>query len=222
MRSGTTYGFALFGLGVVAFSAGCGSRTITTSAEDQHLLQGQGATAQSAASGPLPPSEAARATEPVIASALLPPISEPAIQTKPSQAEPTIQTAPENPARAGFSQPPEIISTPSEPLGDVFFDYDRFSIRSEAKAILETNARWLKGKNGMNVLIEGHCDERGTLAYNLILGERRAQSVKRYLQELGVPASQIQITSYGKERPFCREHREACWQQNRRAHVVAQ
>lgn len=211
MRSGTTCLFALFSLGVVTFSSGCGSRTITTSVEDQHLLQRQEATTQSAASGPVLLSEAARTTEAVIASPLLPPISEPAIQA-----------APDNPTRAGSSQPPEIISTPSESLGDVFFDYDRFSIRSEAKAILEATARWLKSKNGMNVLVEGHCDERGTLAYNLILGERRAQSVRRYLQELGVPASQVQITSYGKERPFCREHREACWQQNRRAHVVAQ
>jgi peptidoglycan-associated lipoprotein len=72
----------------------------------------------------------------------------------------------------------------------------------------------------MKVLIEGHCDERGTLAYNLVLGERRAQSVKRYLQELGVPPSQLQIVSYGKERPFCTEHRETCWQQNRRGHFV--
>ena len=216
MRSGTTWVLALFSLGVVAFSAGCGSRTITTSVEDQHLLQRQRAATQSAASEPVPPSEAARMTESMIASPLLPPISKPAIH-----AEPGIHAAPDKPARAGSSQPTEIIATPSESLGDVFFDYDRFSIRSEAKAILEANARWIKGNNGMKVLIEGHCDERGTLAYNLILGERRTQSVQRYLQELGVPASQIQITSYGKERPFCREHREACWQQNRRAHVVA-
>ena len=211
MRPGTTCVLALFSLGVAALSAGCGSRTITTSVEDQHLLQRQGAATQSATSEQVPPSEAARTTEPVIASPLLPPISEPAIQA-----------APDNPARAVSPQPTEISSTSSDSLGDVFFDYDRFSIRSEAKAILEANARWLKGKSGMNVLVEGHCDERGTLAYNLILGERRAQSVQRYLQELGVPASQIQIASYGKERPFCREHREACWQQNRRAHNVAQ
>lgn len=217
MRSGTTCVFALFSLGVVAFSAGCGSRTISTSVEDQHLLQRQGAATQSATSEPVPPSEAARTTEPMIASPLLPPISKPA-----THAGPEIHAAPDNPARAVSPQPTEISSTSSDSLGDVFFDYDRFSIRSEAKAILEANARWLKGKSGMNVLVEGHCDERGTLAYNLILGERRAQSVQRYLQELGVPASQIQIASYGKERPFCREHREACWQQNRRAHLVAQ
>ncbi|MEW6248776.1 MAG: peptidoglycan-associated lipoprotein Pal [Nitrospirota bacterium] len=107
-------------------------------------------------------------------------------------------------------------------LADVFFDFDRFSIRKDAQATLEADARWLKTANGRKVLVEGHCDERGTAEYNLVLGEKRARSVKQYLQELGVPASQIQITSFGKERPFCTEHSDACWQQNRRAHFVLQ
>jgi peptidoglycan-associated lipoprotein len=86
--------------------------------------------------------------------------------------------------------------------------------------VLEANARRLKAENGRKLLIEGHCDERGTVEYNLVLGERRAQTVKQYLQDLGVPSSQIQITSYGKEKPFCTDHSEACWQSNRRAHFV--
>jgi peptidoglycan-associated lipoprotein len=117
---------------------------------------------------------------------------------------------------------PAASSLPTDALGDVFFDYDRFTLRSDAVTTLELNARVLKARDGTNLLIEGHCDERGTLAYNLVLGERRAQSVKRYFQELGIPVSQLHITSYGKERPFCQEHREACWQQNRRGHFVVQ
>ncbi|MER3424025.1 MAG: peptidoglycan-associated lipoprotein Pal [Nitrospiraceae bacterium] len=105
-------------------------------------------------------------------------------------------------------------------LADVFFDYDQFTIRGEAQAVLEADASILKAKHDGTLLIEGHCDERGTLAYNLVLGERRAQAVKRYLQDLGIEASRMQITSYGKERPFCTEHSEDCWQKNRRAHLV--
>jgi len=103
---------------------------------------------------------------------------------------------------------------------DVYFDYDQFVIRSDARAVLEANARSLKAENSRKLLIEGYCDERGTVEYNLVLGERRAQMAKQYLQDLGVPSSRIQITSYGKEKPFCLDHSEACWQSNRRAHFV--
>ena len=103
---------------------------------------------------------------------------------------------------------------------DVYFDYDQFVIRSDARAVLEANARSLKAENSRKLLIEGYCDERGTVEYNLVLGERRAQTAKQYLQDLGVPSSRIQITSYGKEKPFCLDHSEACWQSNRRAHFV--
>jgi peptidoglycan-associated lipoprotein len=107
-------------------------------------------------------------------------------------------------------------------LADVFFDYDRAAIRNDGKATLEQDARLLKGENGWKLLISGHCDERGTLAYNLVLGERRAQSVMRYLGDLGLPTAQIQVTSYGKEKPFCTEHNKDCWQKNRRAHLALQ
>ncbi len=106
-------------------------------------------------------------------------------------------------------------------LDDVYFDFDRFSLRSDAKTTLEADALKLKSSSGMTVVVEGHCDERGTLAYNLVLGERRAQAVRQYLQDLGIPPSQIEIISYGKERPFCTEHQEACWRQNRRGHFAA-
>ena len=105
-------------------------------------------------------------------------------------------------------------------LGDAFFDFDRFQIRTDAMPILDANARWLRANANKTALIEGHCDERGTLAYNLVLGEKRARAAKTYLQDLGVPASQLQITSYGETRPFCKQQNEDCYQQNRRAHFV--
>ena len=202
----------LVGLGVLAMLAGCSSRKVTTSAEDQSLLQRQGTGTPSTMVGASPPSEATRITETEMATPLAPRAA----------SESAAQPAPAISSQSNPSPMPAASSRPTGALGDVFFDYDRFTLRNEAKATLEANVRWLRDENGIKVLIEGHCDERGTLAYNLVLGERRAQSVKRYLQELGVPASQVHITSYGKERPFCGEHREACWQQNRRAHFVMQ
>jgi peptidoglycan-associated lipoprotein len=108
----------------------------------------------------------------------------------------------------------------SNALGDVFFDYDRFQIRMDAMPVLDANAVWLRANGGKTVLIEGHCDERGTLAYNLVLGEKRARTARKYLQEMGAQASQLQITSYGETRPFCKKQNEDCYQQNRRAHFV--
>jgi len=108
----------------------------------------------------------------------------------------------------------------SSPLKDVLFQFDRYDLSADARAVLRVNADWLRINPAVRVEIEGHCDERGTGAYNLVLGERRAQAVRKYLLDLGVPSSQIKITSYGKERPFCTEHSEDCWQSNRRAHFT--
>ena len=80
--------------------------------------------------------------------------------------------------------------------------------------------QWFRANGNMTVLIEGHCDERGTGAYNLVLGEKRARAAKKYLLDLGVSASQLQTTSYGETRPFCTQQNEDCYQQNRRAHFV--
>jgi len=113
-------------------------------------------------------------------------------------------------------------SSSSVPLEDVFFDYDRYLIRGDAKSVLQANARILRSNEKLRVLIEGHCDEHGTSEYNLVLGEKRARAAKQYLQDLGVEASRVEITSLGKERPFCTEHNPTCWQKNRRAHFVAQ
>lgn len=105
-------------------------------------------------------------------------------------------------------------------LNDVFFGYDSWTISEEGRQALMQDAQWIKANTGAMVKIEGHCDERGTLAYNLVLGEKRAKAVRNYLVELGVSANRLSVVSYGKERPFCDEHNETCYQLNRRGHVV--
>ena len=108
-------------------------------------------------------------------------------------------------------------------LSHIFFDFDQYSVREDAVPILEANAKALQSTfKDSEVLIEGHCDERGTAEYNLVLGERRAQAVKNYLADLGVPSSRIHVISYGKERPFCKEPTSACYKQNRTGHFVLQ
>jgi peptidoglycan-associated lipoprotein len=112
-------------------------------------------------------------------------------------------------------------STPSgTELADIFFDFDKYDIRSGDAKTLDTNANWLKSNPNHLVLIEGHCDERGTNEYNLALGERRAKSTMNYLVSQGVQANRITIISYGEERPQCTEHSEACWSKNRRSHFL--
>ena len=103
---------------------------------------------------------------------------------------------------------------------DAYFDYDKADIRPDAREALSKTAEYLKGNPQVRATIEGHCDERGSTEYNLGLGVRRANAVKQYLVSLGVSASQLTTTSFGKEKPFCTEHNEACWQQNRRGHFV--
>jgi peptidoglycan-associated lipoprotein len=105
-------------------------------------------------------------------------------------------------------------------LNDIHFDFDKYNIRPGDATVLDANAAWLKSNPGNLVLIEGHCDERGTNEYNLALGERRAKSTMNYLVSQGVQASRITIISYGKERPVCTEHNESCWLKNRRAHFL--
>jgi len=107
-----------------------------------------------------------------------------------------------------------------EALQDVFFEFDQFLLSEGARRILEKNAEWLRSHPQAQVLIEGHCDERGTVEYNLALGERRAQSAKDYLMNLGVSKDRLSVISYGKEKPFALGHEEEAWVQNRRAHFL--
>lgn len=114
--------------------------------------------------------------------------------------------------------PSEYVETSA--LRDIHFDFDRYEIRPDARPILEESARWLKTQSKAQVLIEGHCDERGTNEYNLALGDRRARATRDYLVSLGIDQARITTISYGEERPLCTDRTEACWAQNRRAHFL--
>ncbi len=105
-------------------------------------------------------------------------------------------------------------------LKDAFFDYDKAELREDARAALAADAQWLKKYRSAKIMIEGHCDERGTEEYNLALGDRRANAAREYLASLGVPADRIASVSYGKERPFCEQDTESCFQENRRGHFL--
>jgi peptidoglycan-associated lipoprotein len=102
----------------------------------------------------------------------------------------------------------------------VFFAYDRSELTEESRRILQENARWFRQFPGARVIVEGHCDERGTEEYNLALGDRRAVTTKDYLVQLGVDGGQLETISYGEERPFVQGHDESAWSQNRRAHFT--
>jgi peptidoglycan-associated lipoprotein len=102
-------------------------------------------------------------------------------------------------------------------LNEIYFDFDKSDIRESERGTLAKNAETLKKFDFLKVTVEGHCDERGTVEYNLALGERRARAAYDYLVSLGVPAERLRTVSYGKEIPVCTEHSEECWQRNRRA-----
>jgi peptidoglycan-associated lipoprotein len=107
-----------------------------------------------------------------------------------------------------------------KPLSDAFFDYDQSDLSDQVRSTLQHDADWMRKWNQTRVLIEGHADERGTSEYNLALGERRASAVRDYLVNLEIEPARISIVSKGKEAPFCTEHNEACWHENRRGHFI--
>jgi len=106
------------------------------------------------------------------------------------------------------------------PLTDINFAFDSYELDDDARGVLRSDADWLKEHPESRVEIEGHCDERGTVEYNLALGAKRAKAAKDYLVTLGIAASRLGTISYGEELPLCREHTEACWSENRRCHFV--
>ncbi|HYL62394.1 MAG TPA: peptidoglycan-associated lipoprotein Pal [Candidatus Methylomirabilis sp.] len=122
--------------------------------------------------------------------------------------------------------PPEKAPEPSidelflRDVKDAYFDYNKADIREDARQALGQTADFLKAHPEVKASIEGHCDERGSTEYNILLGDRRAAAVKNYLVQLGIAADRLTTVSYGKERPFCTEHDETCWQSNRRGHFV--
>ena len=173
------------------FLAGCPKRPATTAAS---------APAPTGVASP-PPAAAAPSTSPTPGPAMTP------TPAAPATAAPT--TPPPRPSE--FRE--------NENLKDIFFDFDKYDIRASDAKILDGNAAWLKTNNDL-VLIEGHCDERGTNEYNLALGERRAKATMNYLVGQGVQANRITIISYGEERPTCTDHSEGCWARNRRSHFL--
>jgi peptidoglycan-associated lipoprotein len=114
----------------------------------------------------------------------------------------------------------EQAATAAAGLRDVFFGYDSWTISDDGRQSLTHDAEWMKSNPNALIRVEGHCDERGTVAYNFVLGEKRAKAARNYLVELGVAANRLSVVSYGKERPSCDEHAESCYQQNRRGRIV--
>jgi len=144
------------------------------------------------------------------------PAPAPAVTTPPPAATPP--PAPPTAAPTARPSPKEFTAIPE--LKPIYFDFDKYDIRPADAKVLDANAAWLKSNAQQLVLIEGHCDERGTNEYNLALGERRAKSTMNYLVSQGVQASRITIISYGEERPVCAQHNEECWSKNRRAQFL--
>jgi peptidoglycan-associated lipoprotein len=165
------------------------------------------------------------------------PVTQPAVaeQQPPEVSAPPVRTDTEVAPREDFVQEPKVTEEvrPSDIealnrwaqergyVRDAFFPYAEGTLDGDAQDALQTSATWLKGEgNGYNLLVEGHCDERGTEQYNLALGDRRANTAKDYLVTLGINGGRIRTVSYGEERPFDEGHDEAAWAKNRRAHLV--
>jgi peptidoglycan-associated lipoprotein len=132
-------------------------------------------------------------------------------------------------ARVTVSTPPPPVEKAPEPdmnelfmkeVRDAYFDFNKADIRADAREGLTKTAEFLRNNPGIRVTVEGHCDERGSTEYNLALGDRRAGATKQYLVSLGISADRISTVSFGKEKPFCTQSNESCWQQNRRGHFV--
>ncbi len=178
-----------------ALFAGCAKRPATT-----------------AASAPAPTGTAVTTGTTGGGAVATPPAPPPAAMAPPATAAPATPAPTARPAPKEFSAVPD--------LKPIYFDFDKYDIRPGDARVLDANAQWLKSNDSQLVLIEGHCDERGTNEYNLALGERRAKSTMNYLVSQGVQASRITIISYGEERPVCTEKTEECWSKNRRAQFL--
>ncbi len=139
----------------------------------------------------------------------------PAPMAQAPEAKPVVPVAPPAAAKPAAAAPAATCA-----LTDINFDFDKYNIREKDAAILKTNSDCLK--KGIKVRVEGHCDERGTVEYNLVLGQKRADSTKNFLVNLGVDSKLLETVSYGKEQPLDPEHNEAAWAKNRRVHFEKQ
>ena len=133
--------------------------------------------------------------------------------------------APQQTTRMPNAQTRARIDTLLARIEDAYFDYDKHTLRPDAIKALEADSTELrdilKDYPDYKLTVEGHCDERGSAEYNMALGQERADAAKNYLVQVGIPSAQLGTVSYGKEKPACDEHDEACWQKNRRIHIVA-
>jgi peptidoglycan-associated lipoprotein len=210
---------SLLCLSVVIIAGGCSGKRVAASSGDASSTTKEKSPAASATAPVETISPEPMVTVPDDRRSTLETAREPmAAPTSPNEG-PSISLEESSPSPSSPSPAPA--GTDSSTLGDIYFDFDQFVIRTDALPVIEANAVWIKSMPGKSVLIEGHCDERGTQAYNLVLGEKRARSAKRYLEDLGVPGSRLKIISYGEIRPFCKGRNEQCYQLNRRAHFVA-
>jgi peptidoglycan-associated lipoprotein len=144
---------------------------------------------------------------------------EKAVEVKPEEKITEKITEPELAKIETKEEKPKYIEERS-PFEDIHFDFDKYDIRPDAKPVLQAIASWLLKNTSVNILIEGHCDERGTDEYNLALGDRRAKATRDYLTALGIPSNRVEMLSYGEEKPLCTDKTEGCWAKNRRAHFV--
>ena len=112
------------------------------------------------------------------------------------------------------------ISITSTMLEPVYFAFNEYSLNAQSRKTLENNVSILKERGTQKIVVEGNCDDRGTISYNIVLGDKRAQEVKNYYIKLGIPAANISVVSYGEEKPVCTENTNACWSKNRRADTV--
>jgi peptidoglycan-associated lipoprotein len=165
-----------------------------------------------------PPPPPVRTVTPATAARPTPPAPAPVVAAeRPAPATP----APRYPNAVTRARIDELLAR----IEDAYFDYDRAALRPDALKALQADSTELrdilKDFPDYKLTIEGHCDERGSAEYNVALGEKRAEAAKDYLVQVGIPSAQLNLISYGKERPVCEEHDEACWQKNRRIHIVA-
>lgn len=194
--------FAIVALVLVAgFVAGCAKQVVPMPAST---------------AGPAPATGVAVAPVPVPAPA---PTASRAPSSTNGVQRPTGATG-EGTRRAGGTRPEPKNFTPVADLPDIYFDFDRYTLRPSAERILVSHATWLRSQQSALVIIEGHSDERGTEEYNLALGERRAKAAMTYLVSRGVDARRLTIISYGEHQPQCRQRDEACWASNRRARFL--
>lgn len=154
------------------------------------------------------------------------PAPEPAPEEPAPEPEPEAEPAEPEPAGEWQeAEPQQRVLTPEElnqqgVLKTIYFDYDRAEIRPDQRNTMQANAAWLRGNPSARIIIEGHCDERGTREYNMALGDRRAAAARDYLVSLGIDAGRVETISYGEERPAAEGSNEAAWSQSRRAEFV--